>query len=129
MNSIKNLESLKKNSKKYIFNSTVISPPVVQVVCPETAQLFKEYFLNQTCAIPNNILSDNNYARQHLCAQTMLLICNMLSVSLLFKAPLGQTCEMLSFYNYNLVKIHFYLICFKHLQGNFALATPLHVWC
>ena len=69
---IKNLESFKKSNKKYIFNSKVISPPVVQVVCPETAQLFKEYFLNQTCAIPDNILSDNDYSLQHLCALTFI---------------------------------------------------------
>jgi len=37
----------------------------------------------------------------------------MLSVGLLFKAPLGQTWEMLSFYNYNLAKIHFYWMRFK----------------
>jgi hypothetical protein len=61
VDSIKDLKSLKKSNRKYIFNSKVISPPAVQVVCPETAQLFKEYFLNPTCAIPDNILSDDDY--------------------------------------------------------------------
>jgi len=77
VNSIKDLESLKKSNEKYIFNSEVISPPVVQVVCPETAQLFKEYFLNQTCAISDNILSDNDYSLQHLCAQTFVCATNL----------------------------------------------------
>jgi hypothetical protein len=77
VNVIKNLESLEKWNTKYIFNLEVISPPLVQVVYPEAAQLFKEYFLNQTCAIPDNVLSDTDHPLRHLCAQTFINAANV----------------------------------------------------
>jgi hypothetical protein len=97
VNSIKNLESLKKSNKKYIFNSKVVSPPVAlkllsysNTFLTKLLQFLIIFFLKMTthCSI---------YVHRH---SQMLLICNMLSVGLLFKAPLEQTWEMLSFYNY-----------------------------
>ena len=103
VNSIKNLGSLKKSNKKYIFKSKSYILLLSKLCAlkllsyskntflPKLLQFLIIFFLKMTAPC-------SMYVHRHT---KMLLISNILLLGLLFKAPLGQTWEMLSFYNYN----------------------------